>query len=143
MEQEKFVNNRLSEIFKILDIDKDIEKNIINANKKLKLKYKKGQNKNEIVSDKNVLNKEMEKTKVKKVDNIKEPKKPYSAYKLYSKDKRIEILNINPDKPSTEITKEIKIMWKNLSNEEKKGYSEKSEKEKNRYQEEMIIFKNK
>ena len=143
MEQEKFVNNRLSEIFKILEIDKDIEKNIINANKKLKLKYKKGQNKNEIVSNKDILNKETEKTKVKKVDNIKEPKKPLSAYKLYSKDKRVEVLNNNPDKPSTEITKEIKIMWKNLSNDKKKVYFEKAEKEKNRYEEEMIIFKNK
>ena len=66
-----------------------------------------------------------------------EPKKPRSAYVMYSLVKREKLKKKYPDLPSTEITKKIREKWERFSLGKKRKYERRAEKDKSRYENEM------
>jgi hypothetical protein len=62
------------------------------------------------------------------------PKRPPSAYVLYSVEKRPEIKEANPSLKLGEISKMIGASWQGLSTAEKKPYEERAAKQKAAYQ---------
>uniref|UniRef100_A0A0G4HNL6 HMG box domain-containing protein n=1 Tax=Chromera velia CCMP2878 TaxID=1169474 RepID=A0A0G4HNL6_9ALVE len=81
------------------------------------------------------------KTKVKKDPNA--PKKPRSAYILFTADKRAEITKKNPAmaKEVTKIAKMCGEAWGKLGEKDKKKYQDLAEKDKGRYEKEMKSYK--
>lgn len=68
-------------------------------------------------------------------DKPKNPnKKPLNSYFRFAQDKRSEVKEQNPDMKPTDITKAIKSLWDELSDEDKKPYTDKAN-------EEMEIYK--
>eukprot|EP01084_Bolivina_argentea_P261466 441862_1 len=61
------------------------------------------------------------------------PKKPLNAYSLYAIQRCHSIRQKFPNKPNTEIAKEIGKEWKTLSKDEKKTYEDKASKLKEKY----------
>lgn len=70
------------------------------------------------------------------------PKKPLSAYFLFSKEYRPKILEEHPELASkvSEVAKELGKKWKTLSDEEKKPYQEEAEELKAQYQEDLAAY---
>ncbi|KAJ2843573.1 Non-histone chromosomal protein 6 [Coemansia brasiliensis] len=62
------------------------------------------------------------------------PKRALSAYMFFSQDKRNEVKDSNPNATFGEIGKLLGKMWSELTEEQKKPYKEKSEKDKARYE---------
>ncbi len=56
------------------------------------------------------------------------PKRPLSAYILFSQDKRPEVTKAHPDWPVTEVMKEMGKMWAAASAKEKAKYEKLNEK---------------
>jgi hypothetical protein len=75
------------------------------------------------------------KTKAKKDPNA--PKKPRSAYILFSSDNRADVKEENPDMITTDITKEIARLWREANSDVKEEYKEKAQEDKKRYEREM------
>ena len=65
------------------------------------------------------------------------PKRPLSAYIIYCQEQREMLKKKNPDLKATELTSQLGNMWKSLSDDKKKQYMTKHEKERERYQREM------
>jgi hypothetical protein len=61
------------------------------------------------------------------------PKRPLSAYMIYSTEKRPEIQAANPGLKLPDISKKIGALWKGLSASEKKPYEDKAAKCKSDY----------
>jgi hypothetical protein len=61
------------------------------------------------------------------------PKRPLSAFMLYSSEKRPEIQESNPGLKLPDVSKKIGALWKGLSASEKKPYEEKAAKAKAEY----------
>jgi len=68
------------------------------------------------------------------------PKKPRTAYILFSSDNRVDVKKENPDMIPTDITKEVARMWREADEDVKEEYKEKAEEDKKRYQDEMEIY---
>jgi hypothetical protein len=77
---------------------------------------------------KNYVPEEGEKKKSKKSKVSDGPKRPLSAFMLFSKDKRSIIKENEPEMKQTEIMKKLGEMWKNISQKEKKKYTDQSAK---------------
>ena len=60
--------------------------------------------------------------KTKKVRDPNKPKRSKNAFMLFSAAKRAEIKEANPDMKSTDISKELGLLWKALSDDEKKTF---------------------
>ena len=69
--------------------------------------------------------------------DVNAPKRPLSAYIIYCQEQRESLKKKNPDMKATELTSQLGSMWKALSDEKKKQYHTKHEKERERYQREM------
>ncbi|KAL1916519.1 uncharacterized protein VTP21DRAFT_5710 [Calcarisporiella thermophila] len=89
--------------------------------------------------DAKVSRKKTEGTKKRKKDPN-APKRPLSAYMLFSQEKRKQVLEENPDVKFTEVGKLLGAMWKELSEEEKKIYNDKASKDKERYEREKADY---
>lgn len=69
----------------------------------------------------------------KKSDNENKIKHPTSAYIYFSSDKRGDLRKEDPTMKQTEIAKRLGVMWKKLTDDEKKPYNEMAAKDKERY----------
>lgn len=67
----------------------------------------------------------------------KPPKKPASAYILFQKEKRAEILKRSPKAKVTEVVKEIAKCWRALNKEQRLPYRENARKDKERYEKQI------
>jgi hypothetical protein len=65
------------------------------------------------------------------------PKRPMSAYLIYSQDKRAEVKQAHPDWKLTDTIKHLAMKWKDMPDAEKEVYVQKAGQEKKRYEEEM------
>jgi len=65
------------------------------------------------------------------------PKKSASAYIIFGKEKRAEILKRNPNAKVTEVVKEIAHSWQLLTKEDRQKYKEAAKKDKERYEKEL------
>ncbi len=68
---------------------------------------------------------------------VKPPKKSASAYILYGKEKRVDILKVHPHAKVTEVVKEIAKCWSSMGKEEKQKYKDKAKRDKDRYEKEL------
>jgi hypothetical protein len=75
-------------------------------------------------------------------NNAVPPKKSASAYILFGKEKRAEILKRNPMAKVTEVVKEIAQSWKLLNKEERQRFKEAAKKDKERYERELKKLEN-
>ena len=69
--------------------------------------------------------------------DVNAPKRPLSAYIIYCQEQRESLKKKNPDMKATELTSQLGSMWRTLSDDKKKQYHTKHEKERERYQREM------
>eukprot|EP01025_Chloroclados_australasicus_P025403 TRINITY_DN2537_c0_g4_i1.p3 TRINITY_DN2537_c0_g4~~TRINITY_DN2537_c0_g4_i1.p3 ORF type:complete len:114 (-),score=8.99 TRINITY_DN2537_c0_g4_i1:513-854(-) len=67
------------------------------------------------------------------------PKRPLTAYLIFSKDIRKDIVRQNPDANPTEIIKKISLLWKELPQDERLKFLEKAEQDRQRYDQEMEL----
>lgn len=79
-------------------------------------------NKNAQIKDRDFY-KQMQKIK-EKFTGSEPPKKPASAYILFQKEKRAEILKRDPKTKVTEVVKEIAQCWNNLNKEQRLPFKE-------------------
>ncbi|BGP58039.1 hypothetical protein JCM8202_001722 [Rhodotorula sphaerocarpa] len=68
------------------------------------------------------------------------PKRPLSAYMLFSQDKRAEVKEEQPDVSFGEIGKILGSKWKEATPDEKKPYEDKAAAEKVRYEKEKAAY---
>ena len=73
--------------------------------------------------------------------NHNEPKRPKTAWLIYSTNIRSEFRNKYPEAHFGDLTRKISESWKNLSDIKKKEYEDKAIKDKERYKEEFKIYK--
>merc|ERR1719281_228968 len=78
---------------------------------------------------------------VKRVKDENAPKRPLSAYFLWTKDNRDKITKANPDAAITEISKILGDQWKEVSEGVKKKYQDAFTKASAKYQKEMEKYK--
>tara|TARA_A100001037_G_scaffold299185_1_gene324258 strand:- start:159 stop:584 length:426 start_codon:yes stop_codon:yes gene_type:complete len=83
---------------------------------------------------------------VKKVKDKDLPKRPNSAYFIFSNEKRPSLMEKskkdNGGKVNvTDVSKELGKMWGNLNDKKRKPYEEKALKDKGRYEKEMAEYK--
>ena len=69
------------------------------------------------------------------------PKRPLSAYFLFSIDRRNDLRQSNPAMRITQLSKIISLEWRNLQNEEKQVYEEVAKEERERYNKEFESYK--
>jgi hypothetical protein len=70
----------------------------------------------------------------------KKPKKALSAFMIFSNENRARIKDAHPDASFGEIGKILGQEWNSMSESDKKPYAEKSQEDKDRYNEEMKAF---
>ncbi|KAM1025138.1 hypothetical protein ACFX2C_038342 [Malus domestica] len=90
----------------------------------------------------NIIKKTKEEQKKKKKEDMKnvdpnKPKKPASSYLLFSKEARKALLEERPGTNSTTITAMISLKWKEMKEEEKKGWNEKAAEAMEAYKKEV------
>lgn len=68
------------------------------------------------------------------------PKRPLSAYMLFSQDKRAEVKEEKPDVTFGEIGKILGAKWKEADEAERKPYEDKAAAEKARYEKEKAAY---
>jgi hypothetical protein len=68
------------------------------------------------------------------------PKRPRSAYILFSNDKRTEVREANPDMKMPDVAKELGNMWKTLNDRKKQPYLDRAAEDKKRYEAEMAKY---
>ncbi|GAA5862053.1 hypothetical protein JCM3774_006153 [Rhodotorula dairenensis] len=68
------------------------------------------------------------------------PKRPLSAYMLFSQDKRAEVKEEKPDVSFGEIGKILGAKWKEADENERKPYEDKAAAEKVRYEKEKAAY---
>ncbi|KAI8366236.1 high mobility group box domain-containing protein [Blakeslea trispora] len=81
---------------------------------------------------KRAADKEDKKKRSKKDPNA--PKRGLSAYMFFSQEQRQTVKDENPEATFGQIGKLLGEKWKNMSEEDKKPYVEKAEKDKQRYE---------
>jgi len=69
------------------------------------------------------------------------PKRAMTAYIFFSNDHRDEVKKNNPEIKFGEVAKELSRMWKEAGPGEKKKYDERAQKDKQRYEKEMVDYK--
>lgn len=69
------------------------------------------------------------------------PKKPRTAFILYSTEAREQLKKSEPDLKQTDILKRIGQLWAELEEDKKQEWTEKSEADRKRYEKEMAEFK--
>lgn len=69
------------------------------------------------------------------------PKRPMSAFLKYSKTRRKEVKQENPDMSNTDISRLLGEMWRNASPEERQPYREQEEKERAVYKAEIAKWR--
>ena len=69
------------------------------------------------------------------------PKRPMSAFLKYSKTRRREVKEDNPDMSNTDISRLLGEMWRNASPEERRPYREQEEKERAVYKAEIAKWR--
>jgi len=69
------------------------------------------------------------------------PKRPMSAFLKYSKTRRREVKDENPDMSNTDISRLLGEMWRNASPEERRPYREQEEKERAVYKAEIAKWR--
>lgn len=79
--------------------------------------------------------------KSKKVRDPNKPKRSKNAFMLFSAAKRAEIKEANPDMKSTDISKELGVLWKALSDDDKKPFEQQAANEKDAYDKAMKAYK--
>lgn len=79
--------------------------------------------------------------KAKKEKDPNAPKRPRSAYILFSTEQRASVLKDHPEYAPKEVTVELGARWGKLSEAEKKQYQEQNEADKERYKREMESYK--
>jgi len=79
--------------------------------------------------------------KKKKIKDPNEPKRPLSAFFLFSNEKRMSVKAENPDFSVGEIGRKLGEMWRNLSEESKRPYEDAAKRAKERYVKAMEAFK--
>ena len=78
-----------------------------------------------------------ERPKLKKLVDPKKPKRSKSAWLLFCDDKREGVSNDLGTKKMGDVTKKMGLMWKELTEEERKPYEEQAAKERENYLAEM------
>ena len=68
------------------------------------------------------------------------PKKPLSAYIIFTKERRSAVVAENPGLSLTEVTKELGARWKAIGAEEKSVFEAKAKEDKERYAVEMEAY---
>ncbi|KAL2914143.1 Non-histone chromosomal protein 6 [Polyrhizophydium stewartii] len=68
------------------------------------------------------------------------PKKPLSAFMIFSKENRPRIKEENPDASFGEIGKLLGAAWRELSEKEKQVYNDKADEDKARYDQEVASY---
>jgi len=81
------------------------------------------------------------KKKVVKKKDPNQPKRAVTSFMLFASDKRAEVKAANPDMKVGEVGKKLAQLWKDTSIEEKKPWEDKAAKDKERYTQEMAIYK--
>lgn len=66
------------------------------------------------------------------------PTKPKTAYQYFCNDKRVHYKELNPTAAPSEMMKILADAWRNATDDDKKEYEEKAEKDKERYDAEMV-----
>lgn len=79
-------------------------------------------------------------SKPKKIKDPNAPKRGKSSYIFFCLDKRQSIIDANPEMSAKEIIKELGSVWRDMSEEEKQQYENKSLADKQRYEEEMANY---
>jgi len=69
------------------------------------------------------------------------PKRPLSAFFLFSQDERPEIKKKSPSMSVGDISKEIGNKWKKVSDDTKKRYEQKAAVEKQKYEQRLAEYK--
>jgi len=79
--------------------------------------------------------------KTKKDKDPNAPKRPRSAYILFSTEQRANVIKDHPEYAPKEVTTELGARWGKLTEEEKKQYQQQNEADKERYKQEMESYK--
>ncbi|KAJ3162682.1 Non-histone chromosomal protein 6 [Geranomyces michiganensis] len=79
------------------------------------------------------------KTKAKKDPNA--PKKPLSAFMIFSQENRARIKDENPEATFGQIGKLLGAAWKDLNDEDRATYTSKQEKAKKQYENDVASYK--
>tara|TARA_X000000950_G_C13550151_1_gene511180 strand:+ start:119 stop:544 length:426 start_codon:yes stop_codon:yes gene_type:complete len=79
--------------------------------------------------------------KAKKVRDPNKPKRSKNAFMFFSAAKRSEIKEANPDMKSTDISKQLGLLWKDLSDHDKKPFELLAATEKEAYDKAMAAYK--
>lgn len=69
------------------------------------------------------------------------PKRPPSAFLLFSGDHRRSIKGKNPDMSNTDVSKELGRLWREMTEEEKKPFVEREKEDREKYLEDMVEYK--
>ncbi|KAI8923664.1 high mobility group box domain-containing protein [Entophlyctis helioformis] len=80
-------------------------------------------------------------TRAKKDPNA--PKKPLSAFMIFSQENRAKIKEDNPEASFGEIGKLLGAAWRELSEKGKQVYNEKAEEDKGRYERDVASYQGK
>ena len=83
----------------------------------------------------------LKKKKAKKARDPNKPKRSKNAFMLFSAAKRAEIKEANPDMKSTDISKQLGLLWKALSDDDKKPFELQAATEKDAYDKAMAAYK--
>lgn len=81
--------------------------------------------------------------KMKKEKDPNAPKRPLSAYFIFSNEIRPTVKKQNPDAKITDMSKIIGDMWKGMDDGKKAKYQKKADTDKERYEKEMAAYKKK
>ena len=79
--------------------------------------------------------------KTKKVRDPNKPKRSKNAFMFFSAARRAEIKEANPDMKSTDISKQLGLLWKDLSDDDKKPFELQAATEKVAYDKAMAAYK--
>ena len=69
------------------------------------------------------------------------PKRPPSAFLLFSGDHRRSIKEKNPDMSNTDVSKELGKLWREMTEEEKKPFVEREKEDREKYMEDMVEYR--
>jgi hypothetical protein len=78
-----------------------------------------------------------ERPKIKKLVDPKKPKRSKSAWLLFCDDKREQVISSLGTKKMGDVTKQMGVMWKKLSEKEREPYNTQAAKEREKYLAEM------
>ncbi|OMJ79049.1 hypothetical protein SteCoe_20994 [Stentor coeruleus] len=74
---------------------------------------------------------------------MKAPKKPLSAFMIFSIEKRQDVAQEHPEFRANDILKTIALMWKNMSDDEKHVYNQLQKEGRQAYEQEIAVYNQK